>query len=224
MADEIPCPPPSIDDILRQLPKLNMSSTSSFKSSNENIHASESSSGHASPLCNVQSFDDWIDYLSSKATPTSEPLPTHSHSPVGLSDHDSISGTHNPPSPSPSYLALSYNEILDRYFPSVPDDDNGNNDKGGKVCGSLFTVWYLTHAIAQHSNPSQPSESRVLKWRHVSYPWHPSPSLTVWTTSPLVIERSPALSCPICITWPPDLISVSPSPLYTLITIYLVLH
>jgi len=140
MADKIPCPPPSIDDILRQLPKLNMSSTLSFKSSNEDVHASESSSGHASPSCNVQSFDDWIDYLSSKATPTSEPLPTHSHSPVGLSDHDSISGTHNPPSPSPSYLALSYDEILDRYFPSVPDDDNGNNDEGGKVCGSLFTV------------------------------------------------------------------------------------
>jgi len=130
------------------------------------MKTSKSSSEHASPLCNIQSFDDWIDYLSSKATPTSQPLMTHSHSPVGLSDHDSISNIHKPPSLLSSHMALSYNEILDRYFPSVPDDDNGNNDEGGKVHSSLFTMWYLIHATAQHPNLSQPSESRVLKWKH----------------------------------------------------------
>jgi len=73
--------------------------------------------------------------------------------------------------------------------------------------------------------------SCVLPWRQfwvflssLSYPWHSKYYSSPPGTSLLVIKRSPALSHAICITWPPDLISVSPSPLYTLITICFVLH
>ena len=58
----------------------------------------------------------------------------------------------------------------------------------------------------------------------LSYPWHSKYYSGPLGTSPLMIERSLALSHPISITWPSDLISVSPSPLYTLITICFVLY
>jgi len=58
----------------------------------------------------------------------------------------------------------------------------------------------------------------------LSYPWHSKYYSGPPGTSLLVIEQYPALSHPISITWPPDLISVSLSPLYTLITICFVLH
>ena len=55
----------------------------------------------------------------------------------------------------------------------------------------------------------------------VLYPWHSKYYSGPLGTSLLVIKRSPVLSRPISITWPPDFISVSPSPL---IMICLVLH
>jgi len=58
---------------------------------------------------------------------------------------------------------------------------------------------------------------------YMSYAWHPSPSLTLQTSSLLMIEWSPALSCTISITWPPDISSVSLSPLYLWLRYILVL-
>lgn len=135
MADQTSTP--SVQDILSQLPKLNISSTSFVRSSNEGVHKSSSPSGPALPSSGIWTFDTWVDYLSSKAGPTSLSPAIHS---LALLDHDSISDTHEPPSSSPSSLAPSYNEILDQYFPSVPSDDDGKNanlhNKQGKTHNS----------------------------------------------------------------------------------------
>ena len=58
----------------------------------------------------------------------------------------------------------------------------------------------------------------------LSYPWHPMSISGPPGTSPLVIEHSLVLSHTISITWPLDISSISPYPLYTLITICVVLH
>lgn len=171
MADQTPHPTSSIEDILRQLPKLNVSSPSFIRLSNERVRKSSSlRSGHTLPS-SIWSFDDWVDYLSSKADSTS--LPPATISPVELSDQDSFSDTHKPPTPSPSSLVLSYNEILDQYFSSVPGNEGGKNvrlnSKEGNPHASLFNrrcliVYYSIASCTITNIWKWTSETKTQRW------------------------------------------------------------
>lgn len=91
---------PSLDDILCRLPLMKVSSTSeSHQAGHVSYRKSLPPTFPQSSTRNLDSFDEWIDYLSSKATSGIEPKhPKSYQTPV-----------------SPSSITLSFDKLLDRF-------------------------------------------------------------------------------------------------------------
>ncbi|KAG6369063.1 hypothetical protein JVT61DRAFT_1382 [Boletus reticuloceps] len=135
----------SMDDVLRSLLDVNESTSSGHADSSDegHLHTPPSPTSAVLPSSNLDSFDEWITYLSLQTTTSSSEdgwpfangsLPSSFNDALDrfMTDKENTSDTHATPPPSPSSPASSFDWILDQHFTSTSRHHQYDSDGDGR--------------------------------------------------------------------------------------------